>query len=159
MIHNRCASCASPVLNNPQEISRIILFHPHAHLQQKSVFRQMILTLTQSLSQSAVICLQIARTKIWSRARGNSVFQHDSLGQIPHAQLPLRSKYGQHLFPDWAQNVSLLSLKWKRAWAFEYYSTGQTCQLNLRPVIRNNFTKSLLFCFHNSVCCNVRHWR
>lgn len=68
-------------------------------------------TLTQPLLQSAVICLQIARIKIWSRAWGNNILQHDSLGQIPHAQLPLRSKYGQHLFPDWAQNVSPLLLK------------------------------------------------
>lgn len=158
MIHNRSGSCTSSVLSNPQEISRIILFHSHAHLQQKSVFRQ-ILTLTQPLSQSAVICLQIARIKIWSRAGGNSILQHDSLGQIPHAQLPLRSKYGQHLFPDWAHNLSLLLLKWKRAWAFEHYSTGQTCQLNLCPVIRNNFTKSLIFFFHCGACCNMRHWR
>lgn len=106
-----------------------------------------------------VICPQIGKTEIWSRARGNSILQHDSLGQIPHAQLLLRPKYGQHLFPDWAQNVSVLLLKWKRAWAFEHYSTGQTCQINLCPVIWNNFSKSLIFCFGNGVCCNVRHWR
>lgn len=145
MIYNRpnaVLTCASPALSN------------HHRSVELFVFPSM-----EPLLQSAVICLQIARMKIWSRAKGNSILQHDSLGQIPHAQLPLRSKYGQHLFPDWAQNVPLLLLKWKRAWAFEHYSTGQTCQLNLCPVIRNNFTKSLIFCFYNGVCCNTRHWR
>lgn len=158
VIHNRCGSCAGPLLSNPQEISKLILFHPCAHIQQKSVFN-LTLTLIQTLSLSDVICLQIGRIKIWSRARVTSVLQHNILGQIPHAQLPLRSKYGQHLFPDWAQNVSLLLLKWKRAWAFEHYSIGQTCQLNLCPVIRNNFTKPLIFCFHDGACWNIRHWR
>lgn len=150
MINNRCGSCASPVLSNLQEISKLTLFHPYAHTQQKSVF-SLTLTLKQTLSQSDVIW----KNQDLKQGKVTSILQHNILGQIPHAQLLLRFKYGQHLFPDWAQNVSLLLLKWKRAWAFEHFSIGQTCQLNLCPAIRNDFPKPLIFCFHNGACWNI----
>lgn len=146
MINNRCGSCASPVLSNLQEISKLTLWIYTAKIcfQSDTYFNTDSVTVRCYLEESRL-----------KQGKVTSILQHNILGQIPHAQLLLRFKYGQHLFPDWAQNVSLLLLKWKRAWAFEHFSIGQTCQLNLCPVIRNDFPKPLIFCFHNGACWNI----
>lgn len=101
VIHNKCASCASPARSNPQEISKVTLFHSCAHTQQKSVF-SLTLTLIQTLSQSDAICPTNRKNQDSKQGKGNKHLATQHFGPNSTCTAPTENKI-------WATFASRLS--------------------------------------------------
>lgn len=131
------------------------LFHIsfHMYICSKNLFQDRYFN--KPLFQSAGFCLQIARIKLWSRAR-------TSCTMILWAKFNMYSSHwdlntGNICF----QTTKIVYCYWNRK-CHELSSIVPLVRFassNLCLEMRNNSIKSCIFYFQNCVCCNQRHWR